>query len=47
MYIHFNSTNGGTYADIVDNAFNMYCAASDTTLTPSLAYQCRAVFVDC
>lgn len=44
VVVHFNSTNGGTVADIVDNSFHVLALGSNTSCT--LAYECRVVFVD-
>lgn len=44
--VHFNSTNGGTVADIVDNSFHILGFASDTGMVPQLRYFSRVVFMD-
>lgn len=44
--IHFNATNGGTYADIIDNSFHIFAATNSVSLVPTLAYKCRATFLD-
>jgi len=44
--VHFNATNGGTFADIVDNSFHMIGNCSSATLVPTLSYKARIVFVD-
>lgn len=44
--VHFNSTNGGTVADIVDNSFHLLAFTSSTTLAPTLAYYSRVTFID-
>jgi len=41
---HFNATNGGTVADIVDNSFHLVCAADSVTLVPSLYYYSRVSY---
>lgn len=46
VMVHYNSTNGGTVADIVDNSFHVLGWTTDTTLAPSIAYMCRTTFVD-
>jgi len=43
--VHFNATNGGTVADIVDNSFHVVCAAdSISTSAPGLSYYCRVCY---
>lgn len=42
--VRFNSTNGGTIADIVDNSFHVICAADGVADTPQLAYVCRVSY---
>jgi len=44
--IHFNSTNGGTYADIIDNSFHIFAGTNSAALVPTLSYKCRATFLD-
>lgn len=44
--VHFNSTNGGTVADITDNSFHLLGFTSTTNLAPTLAYQSRVTFID-
>lgn len=44
--VTFNSTNGGTIADIVDNSFHVLAIVNSGTLAPTLAYKCRTTFVD-
>lgn len=46
VIVHFNSTNGGTVADITDNSFHLLGFTSSTNLAPTLAYQSRVTFVD-
>lgn len=46
IYIHFNSTNGGTVADIVDNSFHLICGASSVLLVPGISYKVRTTFID-
>jgi len=43
-YTHFNSTNGGTVADIVDNSYHIIALADNASLAPSIQYKSRAVF---
>lgn len=44
VVVHFNSTNGGTVADIVDNSFHVI--ALSTVTSAALSYESRVVFVD-
>lgn len=44
VIVHFNATNGGTGADIVDNSFHVFCGADLVTLAPQLAYYCRVCY---
>jgi len=44
--VHFNSTNGGTIADTVDNSFHVIAACQSSALALTLAYKGRVVFID-
>jgi len=44
--VHFNATNGGTVADIVDNSLHMICATDNATYAPTLAYYSRVCYKD-
>jgi len=44
--VHFNATNGGTVADIVDNSFHIVCGTDSTALAPTLAYYSRVCYKD-
>lgn len=44
--IHFNSTNGGTVADIVDNSFHLIANSNNTGLGATINYKCRTTFID-
>lgn len=44
--VHFNATNGGTVADIVDNSFHIVCAADNTAYAPVLTYYSRVCYKD-
>lgn len=44
VVVHYNSTNGGTVADAVDNSFHVLAIGTDTSC--QLLYSCRTVFVD-
>jgi len=42
--VHFNATNGGTVADIIDNSFHIIAAANDITLAPAISYYSRVCY---
>lgn len=42
--VHFNATNGGTVADIVDNSFHIVCGCDSTGPAEVLAYYCRVAY---
>lgn len=42
--VHFNATNGGTVADIVDHSFHILCATDDVSIGPQLAYYSRVCY---
>lgn len=44
VVVHFNATNGGTIADIVDNSWHIYCNCSSIALVPSIIYSARVAF---
>lgn len=44
VIIHFNSTNGGTIADIIDNSFHVIGHCTSSALTPRISYNCRVGF---
>lgn len=47
LIVHFNATNGGTVADIVDNSIHIAAKADNITdLAPTLSYTCRVVYSD-
>lgn len=47
VVVHFNNTNGGTVADIVDNAFHIYALTDAQNSTgPTLSYESRVVYKD-
>lgn len=46
LYVHFNSTNGGTVADIIDNSFHLLALTTSADLAPTMSYKCRTTFVD-
>lgn len=46
VVVHYNSTNGGTVADVIDNSFHLLGATTDTGLAPAIAYRVRTTFVD-
>lgn len=45
VVMHFNATNGGTVADIVDNSFHVL-AGQTTSGIATLSYKCRVTFLD-
>lgn len=44
--VHFNATNGGTVADIVDNSIHMVAACDTNTYAPALQYYSRVCYKD-
>lgn len=46
LYVHFNGTNGGTIADIIDNSFHFLALASDIALVPIFRYKTRCTYID-
>lgn len=44
--VKFNSTNGGTVADIVDNSFHLIGRVSSTDVTASLYYNVRTYYTE-
>lgn len=44
--VNFNATNGGTIADIVDNAFHVIGTCNNAELVPKIVYQCRIGYID-
>lgn len=46
VVIHFNATNGGTVADVVDNSFHIVAGSLGTNLAPAISYKSRIVFLD-
>lgn len=44
--VRFNSTNGGTIADIIDNSFHMIFTSSSNAYGQALSYQARFVYTD-
>lgn len=46
VIVHFNSTNGGTVADIVDNSFNFVIQGLNANLATTFSYACRVVYSD-
>jgi len=43
-WVNYNSTNGGTVADVVDNSFHIIANTSSASMVPQLQYKCRTVF---
>lgn len=46
VVVHYNSTNGGTVADIIDNSFHIIAQTSYAALVPYIVYKCRTTFLD-
>jgi len=46
LMVHFNATNGGTVADIIDNSFHIIGGAQNIELAPTITYQVRTTFID-
>jgi len=44
--VHFNATNGGTVADIVDNSFHIICGVENTAYAPTMSYYARVCYKD-
>ena len=44
--VHFNATDGGTIADIVDNSFHFLAIANSVNMTPQLVYSARVSYKD-
>ncbi len=44
--VHFNETNGGTVADIVDNSLHLIAATTNTGLAVSIIYEARVSYKD-
>lgn len=44
--VHFNATNGGTVADIIDNSFHIIGGCTNTELSYGLNYKSRVTFID-
>lgn len=42
--VHFNATNGGTVADIIDNSFHMVAGTDNTSFVPLIAYYARTAY---
>lgn len=46
LIVHFNGTNGGTIADIIDNSLHLIGGANNVELVPNISYQVRTTFID-
>ncbi len=44
--VHFNATDGGTIADIVDNSLHLLANESDATLAAGILYEARVSYKD-
>jgi hypothetical protein len=42
--VHFNATNGGTVADIVDNSLHMVCGCDSNAYAPTIYYYARICY---
>lgn len=42
--VRFNNTNGGSFADIIDNSFHFIGVTTSTNLQPQVDWNCRACF---
>lgn len=42
--VHYNVTNGGTVADVVDNSFHLIANVGNASLAPNITYKVRTVF---
>lgn len=43
-WVNYNSTNGGTIADVIDNSFHLIANKSDNQILANISYKCRTVF---
>ncbi len=43
---HFNATDGGTIADIVDNSIHLIATCTSTALVPTMVYEARVSYKD-
>lgn len=46
IVVHYNSTNGGTVADVIDKSFHIMCGTYSSLLAPQLDYKVRTTFMD-
>lgn len=46
VVVHFNETNGGTVADIVDNSWHVVANTSNAIQAPTIVYQARVYYKD-
>lgn len=46
LYVHYNGTNGGTVADVIDHSFHLIAGTTNTDLAPTMSYKCRTTFID-
>lgn len=44
LQVHFNATNGGTVADIIDNSLHIVLAVNNAAYAPTLSYYSRVSF---
>lgn len=46
LVVHFNGTNGGTVADIVDNSLHMISLANNADMACTVSYKSRVTYLD-
>lgn len=46
MVVHYNGTNGGTVADVVDNSFHIIALTNNANLLTTVNYKVRTTFID-
>lgn len=46
VVVHYNATNGGTVADVIDNSFHIIGGTDSTSLAPGIIYKARTTYMD-
>lgn len=46
VIVHYNSTNAGTVADVINTSFHIIGINTDVDLNPLIAYRCRTTYID-
>lgn len=46
VVVHYNGTNGGTVADVIDHSFHLIGLTSSTDMGPILGYKVRTTYLD-